>query len=448
MESVRTPAPACDRARDTGGAACQPHAAPTRLAQTGLPSSMLTALLSKHLLVGGAASVATLADSTTLHPDVIDEIVALMLDSGHLHAQADADGSLRVGLNPAGRLFACAALGHDGYVGPAPVSAAQYALVVTANALARDPITPQILHAAFEGVVVDERTIDQFAVALSSVKPLLVHGPSGAGKTYLCQHLARALRGATLVPHAVAAGDVAVRVYDPALHDVVDVGVTTAGGGAVDPRFVCCRRPALICGARLDRARLDVSIDPITNVAVAPLTMRANNGMLIVDDFGDQHITLDELSRRWALPLDTQRDWITVDGSRGESVPFDVVLVLIANRELEGVLPQDFRRHLGQRIALGEVPAEHYLLLWGRACADLGIAFDAGLARYALTGLHAAEGVPPLAAHPAQLLAAMVEHARRNDQGGAPTRDMLRAAWSARFSAAVRADARSAPRPE
>ncbi|MFP5304190.1 MAG: hypothetical protein ACLGI7_00010, partial [Gammaproteobacteria bacterium] len=390
----------------------------------------------------------TLADSTTLHRDVVDEIVALMLDTGHLHAQADPDGSMRVGLNPAGRLFACAALGHDGYVGPAPVSAAQYSLVVAANALARDAITRPILHAAFEGVVIDERTIDQFSVALSSIKPLLVHGPSGAGKTYLCQHLARALRGATLVPHAVAAGDVAVRVYDPALHDVADADVRTADGGAVDQRFVCCRRPALICGARLDRARLDVSIDPVTNVAVAPLTMRANNGMLIVDDFGDQHITLDELSRRWALPLDTQRDWITVDGSRGESVPFDVVLVLITNRDLDGVLPEDFRRRLGQRIAVGEIPAEHYLLLWGRACADLGIAFDAGLARFALAALHAAEGVPPLAAHPLELLSAMVEHARGDDLDGTPTRDMLRAAWTVRFSAAARDDARTVAGPE
>lgn len=424
-EHDRTPAPV------------QPDPTPDCVADTGLDPALLHALLAKHLHVGGNQSVASLADRMALRAPVVSELVSTLLDVGLLHADASGDGALTFGLNARGRAFAVAAQIHDRYVGPAPLSTAHYGRLVEANSRLGHPLTRSQLHGAFADVVIDDDTLDRLGHGLNSSRPLLLHGPSGAGKTYLCERLTRLLDGATLIPYALAVGDCCIAVYDPALHDALAPAHAAACGDESDPRLLCCRRPALLVGAELNSAMLDIAVDAGAGVAQAPLPLRANNGLLILDDFGRQRIPADELMRRLALPIDTHRDWIRLDGAFSTEVPFDARLVLATNLELDELANDAFRRQLTHRIPLGEVADDSYVELWRRACADLDIPFDPALPEFALGVLHRHSEVTPLAGHPAELLARMLEQARYDGTGTALTPAMLERAWRERLPAAA-----------
>lgn len=414
--------------------ATQPDPQPQTVADTGLAPPLLTALLARHLLVGGEQPLMVLTERLALHPQVVDEVVKLMLDTDLLHAHANGDGRIRIGLSAHGRSYAANALTRDGYVGPAPLSLGHYRRLVAANALAREPVTRERMHEAFADVVVSDSVLDQLGCAVNAGRPLLVHGPSGAGKTFLCQHLTRVLRGTTLIPHAIAIDDACVAIYDASLHDALESPETLADGR--DPRLVICRRPALLAGAGLDDSMLDVDIDDRTGCAQAPLQLRANNGLLVVDDLGLHKLPVEDLIRRCVRPIEAGEGWLRIEGARSGSVPFDVLLVLVTNLDLERIGSDAMRHSVGHRIRVGGVTADAYLRLWQRACEALGLEFDRQLACYALDRLHEPRDVPPLAAHPVALLTHMLDQARYAGIAELST-DMLHDAWTARIEPAV-----------
>ncbi|MEQ1438731.1 AAA family ATPase [Fontimonas sp. SYSU GA230001] len=417
---------------DTNGiplcaAPVQPFAAPRTLAETGLPTTLLGALLAKHLLLGGEQTQGALAARLALAEPIIAELVAVLLAADQLYVLTGADGDLKVGLQASGRGYAAAALAQDGYVGPAPLALPHYQQLVAANSGSDRVVTRADMHAAFADVVVPDDLLDALGHALNSPRPVLVHGPSGAGKTYLCERIAKLLPGSTLVPFAIAVGERCVALFDPAFHDVLD------SRGNQDPRLVVCRRPALTTGAELSRDMLDISIDALHGIAQAPLWLRANNGLLIVDDFGRQAVPPDELLRRWALPIEARQDWVRLDGRLAAPVPFDVRLVLVTNLAVEGIDGDALRRTVGPRVAVGGLADADFVTLWHRTCNRLGVRFDAELPRYALEHLYAPRGLSPLPAHPGALLEHMRGLARYEGAGTPAPLDLLHLAWTACF---------------
>lgn len=414
------------------GTAVQPDATPARLSDTGLSAGLLVELMLKQLLAGGELSLEQLSERLALLPQVIEEIAALLLESDLLQAQTNDVGQLMLGLNAGGRVRAAAALDRDGYIGPTPIALGAYQRLVSANAIARERITRTEMAAAFAGVAIAPDTLEGLGRGLNSSRALLVHGPSGAGKTFLCQHLAHALPGCTLIPYAIACDDITVPVYDPVLHDVADADIPVAEA-APDPRLVRCRRPALISGVELSRDMLDLGFDPATHIAQAPLSLKANNGIYVVDDLGRQQIPVDALIRRWTLPMETRQDWLHLHSGRPVTAPFDVILVLVTHHDPDRIGTDAFHRRIGHRVHMGAISREQYLLLWQQASSGLGLDFDPALAAAALDRLHAGARVPPLPSHPGELLSHMRDQARYADHRGALTSEMLHRAWAARF---------------
>lgn len=415
----------------------QPDAAPTRLDDTGLAPALLMDLAAKHLLLGGDLEFGELGTRLALHVGIVDELVTAMLEAGRVRVLAASDGRLRVALAPEGRVAASTALAHDAYIGPAPLALSHYERVVAANSVARQHITRREMDLAFGDIVVDERVLDGLGLGLNSARPLFVHGPAGAGKTFLCERLARVLRGATLVPYALALGDTVVAVYDPVLHLRLDTQARRCGGATVDPRLVACRRPALSSGAELERSMLELRRDPATGIVQAPMTLKANTGLYIVDDFGAQRIDIDSLMQRWSLPIDSRHDWLALGDDAPARVPFDVLLVLVSRRSPEALGGESLRRRIGHSVELGEVSRDTYLRLWRDASAALGLTGDDALACHALDALHGPHRIPPLSSHPAELLANMLDRARYADDGGALSTDLLHRAWTERFARTV-----------
>jgi len=78
-----------------------------------------------------------------------------------------------------------------------------------------------------------------------------------------------------------------ITIYDPVLHRKTE----HPKGHDQDARWVLCHRPHVLVGGELTIEMLDLQLNPSTGFYTGPLQMKANNGILIVDDFGRQRVS-------------------------------------------------------------------------------------------------------------------------------------------------------------
>ena len=70
--------------------------------------------------------------------------------------------------------------------------------------------------------------------------------------------------------------------------------------------------------------------------------MKSNNGVLIIDDFGRQRVSPEELLNRWVVPLDRRIDFITLAGGRKIEIPFDLLVVFATNLDPAKLVDEAF----------------------------------------------------------------------------------------------------------
>jgi predicted ATPase with chaperone activity len=177
---------------------------------------------------------------------------------------------------------------------------------------------------------------------LGSPGPVLVYGPPGVGKSSLVRALARALP-ATLVPVALDAGGVVMRVFDPARHKL-------AGEQPADRRWRRIEAPLVEFGSELTVDMLESHAG--TDGLVAPPQLLAAGGILMVDDLGRQAIAPRQLFDRLA-PI-AQRGLVTVraGGDRRVTLPFTGTLVFATSLVPEQILSDFQLRHIPLRLPL------------------------------------------------------------------------------------------------
>ncbi|MCB1261278.1 MAG: hypothetical protein KDB33_12965, partial [Acidimicrobiales bacterium] len=62
-------------------------------------------------------------------------------------------------------------------------------------------------------------------------------------------------------------------------------------------------------------------------IYLAPIQMQANNGILVIDDFGRQALTPEQLLNRWIVPLDRSIDYLTLDYGVKFEIPLTTKIV-------------------------------------------------------------------------------------------------------------------------
>ena len=271
---------------------------PATISETGLSHTFLDELLVKHLYACGALTLRQLTDRLALSGSIVEALLGFLRRDARaeVHPGRGADPSILYGLTDKGRAMALEALARSGYVGPAPVPLEQYAAVIRAHTVHGLVTTRQSMQAAFADIVLRESLLDQLGAALNSGRAIFIYGQPGAGKTYITRRLARLLGSTTLVPHAVSVNENVMQVYDPILHRRVDPQQASSTTNAAtvlleyghDPRFVQCTRPFVMAGGELTIDMLEVRYDRASRTYEAPLQLKANNGLLMIDDLGRQ----------------------------------------------------------------------------------------------------------------------------------------------------------------
>lgn len=389
---------------------------PKTISDTGLEARLLSALVLKTLHASGRSPLPLLAGKLRLSVSVLREVLAILTTEQHVEVawSGESDIDVQYQLTPIGMRAALECLAACRYVGPAPVTLATYRAMVERQSL-RHPhahrANPAELAAVLADDAIDPGLRELLGAALHAQRPLLLHGPSGAGKTTLARKLARLLPGAVAVPYALLVEGRVVRFHDPLRHPApLPLGRQQEERRSCDARWTICARPLVHVGAELDASMLELCLDADSGILHAPLQLQANNGLFIIDDLGGGRAPVSELLGGWLGALDGAPMRL-VPGAHGETVPFDAMLVFVTNLLPASVLAPAFLRRIGYRIELGALGEPAYRALLRRACRLRRLDCDEAVFDHLIRRLHRASGTPLLAFYPHELLGRVLDFA-------------------------------------
>ena len=228
--------------------------------------------------------------------------------------------------------------------------------------------------------MIGDHQLDALGPALISQTAIFLYGPSGTGKTTMAERLMRVFEDAIMVPWAVEVDGQIIMVADPAVHRQL-AQEDLAGGPDLrdlDPRWVLCRRPFLAVGGELVTSMLDLSRDEVNGCFSAPLQMKANNGILLIDDFGRQMSSPRDLLNRWIVPLDRRVDFLTMGSGGKFDIPFELQIVFSTNLAPQELADEAFLRRIPNKILLEAVDAEPFDNIFRLSAAAMGMEYEEG----------------------------------------------------------------------
>ena len=418
--------------------------APRSLEETGLAFLSLVELLTKVLFLRGQLRLIELSAHIRLPASVVEKLLGFMRTERlcEVVRRGGTDGDVDYQLTDAGRTRAAGYLARNQYAGVAPVSLDAYAQVVARQSVAGMRVTRRDVARGFHGVVVKPRIRDQFGAAMNSGRAIFLYGPAGSGKTFLAERLRGLLHGTVAIPHAITVDDEVIQVFDPFVHTPVQAGAHAANAASVldrkaprDARWVECERPVAITGGELTLAMLDLEFDRSAGYYRAPPHLKANNGIVIIDDLGRQLVSPRELMNRWIVPLDRHRDYLTFHSGYKFMVPFDVVLIFSTNLNPGDLADPAFMRRLGHKIHVGALTEDEYKAIFRQVCDELGIAYVETVFEHLVRNHHQREQRPLLACYSRDLLGQIRDFARYEGAEPQLTPQAIDRAWDNYFIA-------------
>ncbi|MBA3295333.1 MAG: ATP-binding protein [Acidobacteria bacterium] len=415
-----------------------PPPPPATIADSGLHPDTLAQLLLKTLL-GGEASGSALAERLRVPYSLLEALVQ--------HARVEKLVEVRgaSGLGSAGYRYALTDLGRDRaqqyldvcrYVGPAPVSLAQYNAYVRACMAARAPIDRERLATGFDNLVVNRAMFDQLGPAVNSGKALFLYGAPGNGKTVVAQGIGRALGADMFVPHAIDVDGQVITMFDPVNHQraaEVDQGVSVIANATQDQRWERIRRPVVVVGGELSLEMLDLSFNPISKFYEAPIQLKANGGVFVVDDFGRQRIPPRDLLNRWIVPLESRVDYLTLHTGRKFEVPFNVFIIFATNLKPESLADEAFLRRIPYKVLAKNPTVDEYCQIFELNCRRRSLPFDPVMVEYLERRYYQPRKLQMRACHPRDLVEQVVDICRYQNRQPVITRELLDAACGSYF---------------
>lgn len=325
--------------------------------------TMLRQAYKKH-----STSLFSLCDSLKISIQLTLSIFNFFRDQGLVEVTGLNGHDYQFHLTEKGRSFAARILHSCQYVGPVPVSIESYTKTVLAQK-SELSITRSLLRGAFQGLILTDDLLDQLGPALTTKSPIFLYGPSGNGKTMIASQLANIYGDTILVPYALEVDGKIIAIYDPAVHQSCD-GEDAHNG---DPRWVRCKRPHIKTGGELDPEMLNLGQDAVSKVYSAPLQLKANNGILVIDDFGRQSITPQALLNRLIVPLDQHVEYFTLKTGAKFQVPFDIQVVFATNLEPDCIGDEAFLRRIKNKIYVGPVRPEIFDQIFNQLVKERGL---------------------------------------------------------------------------
>ena len=359
-----------------------------------IPWPLVVDLVARRLNLEGVSSLTSLQRELKLHRPIIEGVFRHFQQEKLVEIKGTEGHDFMLGLTTAGHKFAADRQLASHYAGPAPVSLGIYRTTVQAQAL-RLKINRYQLRRIFSDLVVENDVLDKVGPALISQKSMFLFGPSGNGKTSLAERLVKIYDDAIVLPYAVEVDGQVISVFDPVVHHRLEMDCP-----GLDPRWIVCRRPEVMVGGELSAEMLELRLDPTSNIYAAPIQMKANNGILVVDDFGRQVISPATLLNRWILPLDRRVDYLTLSYGLKFQVPFELMIVFSTNLDPKQLMDPAFLRRIPNKVLLRSVSDRSFIEIFRRESARYGFEFDPVIAEHMISLCRSRGGLGLCACYP------------------------------------------------
>jgi len=342
---------------------------PERLDDVGVPQALILDLMLRRLMVEGYSSLNSLSQRLKLSISVLDAVFKHMRAQQMIEVRGMIGNDYSFSLSGAGRALASERFHISQYSGACPVSLDDYTAAVKAQS-AQLVIDRARMREAYSDLVIPDEVLDQIGPALISQKSVFLYGPSGNGKTSIAERMLRVYDDSVLIPYAVEVDGQVISLYGPVVHQRLDTPLPD-----VDPRWVPCRRPCIAVGGELIPSMVELRLDDTSGIYAAPLQMKANNGIFIIDDFGRQLMAPRDLLNRWIVPLDRKVDYLTLRYGVKFQIPFELMVVFSTNLDPRDLADDAFLRRIQNKIFITSVKEDVFDMIFARVARKRGMRF-------------------------------------------------------------------------
>ncbi len=420
---------------------CPPPRSPQSLEETGLSLMQICDLILKQLYLQGGLLGLDLAKEARLPFNVVDEALRFLKDEKCLEVSTGeliGRVSYKFYLTDLGRTRARDAFEQCKYLGPAPVSLDDYVKQCLRQSVVGLTCTATALVDAFENMIIRPNLLQELGPAVCSGRSIFIYGPPGNGKTMIAKGLGNFLNrggGEIYVPYAVQTENSIITIFDPTLHDVTDredelitddadETFRLLNENTIDRRWRKVRRPVVITGGELTLEMLDLRYNSSANFYQAPLHIKANGGVFLIDDFGRQIVSPRDLLNRWILPLEERLDYLTLATGKKFAVPFEQLIIFSTNLDPRELVDEAFLRRIRHKIHIGPPTRELFTEIFELSCRLRDIPYSQSAVDYLYRTFYDA-GKPPRSSDPRDLLEICQSICRFEEQEIVLTEDLV-----------------------
>jgi hypothetical protein len=445
------PPPGDDEALPVSGNAYAPRV-PTRWEDLGLELPALFDLVLRTIYTRGQIAAGDLAHDLAVPFPVLNPVFQAMRKQNLIDIVAQRGNSGDAGFvyeikPPKGSAALQDALDKTTYSGPAPVPFPDYVESVLAQTIKKLLVTRRSIRKAFEDLIITDEVCNEIGPAINSAQSIFFFGFPGNGKTSIAERITRLMGDTIFVPYAIEVSGHIIKVYDPIQHAAVQDDEPQEAGdpiltkaGQHDQRFIRVRRPTIVVGGELTMPMLDLKFNPVGKFYEAPLQMKANGGIFMIDDFGRQQVRAMDLLNRWIVPLEKKYDYLnTVTGTKVE-VPFDQLLIFSTNLDPHQLADEAFLRRIKFKIEIRDPSETQFRQIWQLVCKARRVEHDERGVDYLIHKWYKQFNRPFRMCQPRDLLEQMMSIAKYNMERVNFSPDLIDAACHTYFISVEKKD--------
>lgn len=370
-------------------------------------------LIMRLMFQEGNVSLKRFADVIKLKASLIDDILSRMQNE-HMVEVTSAGQlgrlSYQYRLTDSGYKRAMEAFERSAYIGPAPVTIDKYNELIMAQTQRDKSIPISDFRHALRHLVLPEGFEKQLGPAVNKGTSLFLYGPPGNGKTTIAESIAELVGGSDPIwlPYSLTIGGYIVNLYDNLVHQPHQAADSFrrrgTGQSAIDERWGLFKRPVVTVGGELAMNSLDLRYDETAKFYEAPLQMKANGGMFLIDDFGRQMMRPQELLNRWIVPLETGVDYLRLRTGQTMEIPFRQLIVFSTNLDPLDLADEAFLRRIQIKVLVDGPDKNMYYQIFKIMCDSMGIEFARDPFVHLLEKWYGEDGRELQACHPRDIL--------------------------------------------
>ena len=380
---------------------------PSSYEEAGIPPISVENLIIKYLFNCGEASGQKMADQVNMPFTLVNEILPRMKNDQLIHYRGTSTLNDYVcQLTDFGRERARRLVSQCTYYGSAPVPLGEYCDAVAAQSLQHQHPTEESLEEAFNDLLINPKMFMRLGAAVNSGRGMFLYGFPGNGKTSIAERITKCFGEYIWIPRSVVTDGEIIRMYDPSQHEHCPLpsGSGLLQNSKIDTRWVRIRRPTIVVGGELTMDNLELAMNPITGINEAPLQLKSNCGTLVIDDFGRQRMTTDELLNRWIVPLEKRYDFLNLPSGKKIQVPFDQLVVFSTNLEPRDLVDDAFLRRIPYKIEVENPTEAEFRQLFRIMCPKFNIEYNDRAIDYLVQRHYVPAERPFRCCHPRDLL--------------------------------------------